>query len=134
MVGLTAEQLQALDASPGTPPVLVDQRTEETDVLTKSVNVGAAANELKLSEGIQLAWTGFKRDLPGLLAKRQNLGRWVCYRRDQQIALGKDYAKLVEDCVRQGIPESEYMVFPIEAGAARDDDEFDRTFVEYDDE
>ncbi len=82
MIELTPEQLQALDASNGTLPLLVDQRTEEAYVLVKAKEYEknkpqaetSVLNEIKIPEGVQQARAAIKRDLPALLASRWTRG------------------------------------------------------------
>jgi hypothetical protein len=142
MIELTPEQLQALDASTGTPPVLVDQRTEETYFLvTTSVfehmNLDpppTLTDDFEIPEGIRQARAVLKRDLPALLANRKTRGRYVCYQRAQLIAINKSYVRLVKECVRLGVKDGEVLIVKVEPGAADDEEEIDRTFVEFDDD
>src|SRR5687767_11921191 len=110
MIELTPEQMQALDAANGAPPVLVDRRTSESYVLVKADDFAKATPpaapvseaEIAIPEGIRRSSAAIKRDLPALLASRKTRGRWVCYRGDERIGVNKDYFELERECIRRG--------------------------------
>ena len=138
---LTAELQKALDESGGKPPVMVDQRTQQTYVLIRSeeyerLTGGPIQDQTSgVPEGIRLAKAAFRRDLPELLANRRMRGKYVCYQRDKRVIVGKDYLGVIAEVVRLNIPEEDYIVASVEPGAwSEEEEEVDRTFVEFDED
>ncbi|HKI33333.1 MAG TPA: enoyl-CoA hydratase [Gemmataceae bacterium] len=60
----------------------------------------------------ELAELAFRRDLPGLLQERP--GAWVAYHGDRRIGIAATDLELYKECARQGLPDDECLVFPIE--------------------
>ena len=72
--------------------------------------------------GILRARAALRRDLPSLLVNRRAKGKWACYSGDSRIGVGRDYFALVDEVVRRGIPDGEYVIERIEPGAGRDEE------------
>lgn len=83
---------------------------------------------------IRLARAAFRRDLPGLLADRKTRGKYVCYHRNGCAAVASTFAAIIRECVRRGLPEDEYLIEKVVPGERPDEEEVDRTLIEFDEE
>lgn len=63
---------------------------------------------------VQRSIEAFRRDLPELLNSHR--GRWVAYRGDERIGIGKSQTDLYEVCRRLGLTRGEFIVCGIEEG------------------
>jgi hypothetical protein len=54
----------------------------------------------------------FRRDLLAMLQERP--GQWVAYFGDQRIGFAATEEELYRECVRRGLPESDYIIWPVE--------------------
>ncbi len=128
MIELTAEQLQALDNANGSPPIVVDTRTQDAYVLVRAEiferlqkstapETGAPIQSLPadsnaadipgMDEGIKRAKAALRRDLPELLASRRTRGKYVCYHLEKRVGISKDYFALIRECKRRNFPRNE---------------------------
>jgi hypothetical protein len=57
----------------------------------------------------------FWRDLPELLKKRRNRGKWAAYHGDERVALTRTGAEAYRECIRRGLKPEEYYVGRVEA-------------------
>src|SRR4051794_8433725 len=69
---------------------------------------------------IRRAQAAFRRDLPRLMEEHPH--RWVAYHGDRRVATGPSKRRLVQECVRQGLPRDEFVVRLIDPEPT---DEFD---------
>jgi hypothetical protein len=128
-VELTPELQKALDESGGKPPVVVDQRTQQTYVLIRSevyqrlTGSPTPAQPFVIPEGIRLSKAALRRDLPELLANRRTRGKYVCYHKDKRVAVERDYLSVIAEVVRLNIPEDEYIVESVEPSAGSEEEE-----------
>jgi hypothetical protein len=58
------------------------------------------------------ALQAFRRDLPNLM--KEHPGRWVAYHGDRRVGIAKTDLELYQLCDRQGIPDDDYIVRPVE--------------------
>ena len=86
------------------------------------LNPEPQSSELLVPEGILKARAAFRRDLPALLADRRTKGKWACYSGDTRIGVGTDYFALVDEIVRRGIPDGEFVIERVAPGAGSDED------------
>ena len=90
MIELTPEQQQALDEANGSPPVVIDPRTETTYRLVRLEKLEEFAPPApivgcpEMSEGVRRSKRAIRRDLPELLANRRNRGKFVCYHLEER--------------------------------------------------
>jgi hypothetical protein len=73
------------------------------------------ANPSVEETGLSTAYRGvlaFRRDLPALLKERP--GQWVAYHGDRRVGFASAPHELHQLCARQGIPEDDFIVRPIE--------------------
>ncbi|HKB00593.1 MAG TPA: hypothetical protein VKD90_00175 [Gemmataceae bacterium] len=81
---------------------------------------------LAVPEGICKARAHLRADLPALLASRRTRGKWALYSKDGRVKIGPDYRKLIDEVVRRDIPDGEYVIERVEAGAgSEEEDEID---------
>ncbi len=59
-------------------------------------------------EGILRSQQAFWRDLPELLKKKKNHGKWVCYHRDECIGIASTADELIRECKRRGLTRDTY--------------------------
>jgi hypothetical protein len=76
-----------------------------------------------MPEGIRNALAAFRRDLPTLLASWRARGKWACYSKDGQVGIGRSYLKLMDEVVRRGIPDGEYIIDRVTPGAGSEEEE-----------
>jgi hypothetical protein len=58
------------------------------------------------------ALLAFRRDLPTLLKERPR--EWVAYHGDRRVGIARTDLELYQLCARQGLPDDECIVCPIE--------------------
>lgn len=119
MIELTPEQQQILDASNGSPPIVIDPRTAKTYVL---VPKAPEPVDFEIPEGIRRSRAALRRDLPELLARCRNRGKLVCYAQEERVGISHDYAGLILECVRRNIPSNEFIVEVIRPGAGNEEE------------
>ena len=78
--------------------------------------------ELLVPAGILKSRAALRRDLPVLLADRRTRGKWACYSGETQIGIGTDYFALVDEVVRRGISDGEFVIERLAPGAGSDED------------
>jgi hypothetical protein len=71
-----------------------------------------ALNEYKPNPVALLALETFRRDLPALMKQRP--GDWVAYHGDRRVGIAKTDLELYKECKRQGLPDDECIISPIE--------------------
>jgi hypothetical protein len=124
MIELTPEQQRAIDAGNGSPPVLIDSRTQATYVLVPSKDFErpsatdeAAPGIPEISEGIRRAKAALRRDLPQLLASRWTRGKYALYHLEERVRVSSNYLKLIREANRRNLPDSTFIVERIKQGA-----------------
>lgn len=128
-IELTEEQHRQVAAGQDQPIEVVDPVTQRTYVLlarsqyelmrsqvvsgeTQGAEVAQQLPEI--SPGILRSQQAFWRDLPMLLSKKSNLGKWVCYHGDERIGIAGDDEPLIRECIRRGLPGDTYYLDIIE--------------------
>ena len=61
---------------------------------------------------IQRTYEAFLRDLPEML--KTHYRQWVAYHGDQRLFFGRSQTNLIQECLRRGIPEDEFVVYSVE--------------------
>lgn len=101
-----------------------------SDPISEPTSSAEKACDLEVPEGMRRAKAALRRDLPALLANRRTRRKWVAYGVDGQIAIGTDFIKLIEECVKRGIPDDEFIIDRVTPGAGSDEEEeIDSFFV-----
>src|SRR5260370_15296884 len=80
-----------------------------------------APSLLPIHPMIQRGQAAFRRDLPELMKTHE--GQWVAYHGDQRIGFARSKFKLVQECLRRGIPDEEFVVRGIAPEIPDDDEE-----------
>jgi hypothetical protein len=78
----------------------------------------ATAGLLPIHPIIERGQAAFRRELPALLTKHYR--KWVAYHGDRVLGFGRSKTKLIQQCLRQGIPDEELLVRSIEPEIADD--------------
>jgi hypothetical protein len=78
---------------------------------------------LYIPEGIRKARAHLRRDLPALLASWWTRGKWACYSWEGRVGIGKSYQKLIDEVIRRGIPDGEFVIERITPRAGCEDEE-----------
>ena len=146
MIELTEEQALVMEQQQD-PLQVINPRTREVFVVIRQEIYALTSDEVseqkntdpialpvtsipEMSESIWLALAALRRDLPELMANRKTRGKYVCYRRDQRVAVGKNYRSVIAEVVRLNIPEDEYIVEKVQPGAGSvEEEELDRSFL-----
>jgi hypothetical protein len=76
-----------------------------------------------IPEGIRRSRAALRRDLPELLAKRRNRGKWVCYHLETQVGISNDFASLRRLLADKSVPREEYTIEQIGPGAGSKEEE-----------
>ncbi len=68
------------------------------------------ANEpsFEVAAGILCSQQAFWRNLPELLKKGRNHGRWVCYHGEELVGIARTKTELIRECLRRGLPDDAY--------------------------
>jgi hypothetical protein len=120
MIELTPEQRQAVEQ--GEPVRIVDPATHNTYVVVRAEDFERLSGLLpslptapspEIPSAILRAQQAFWRDLPELLRKERNRGKWVAYQGDQRIALGKTGTELYQRCFQRGLQRGDFYVAQI---------------------
>ena len=74
---------------------------------------------LPVPPGIQLSQAAFRRNLPQLL--QTHYRQWVAYHGNQRIGFGRSKTKLIQECLRRGIPRDQFVVCSIEPESPDED-------------
>jgi hypothetical protein len=125
MIELTDDQRRAVAEAGNDPPVVVSGDTTYRLVRINGCERALVAVPLpsRVPDGIRRSRAALRRDLPELLASRRTRGKWVCYRGDERIGIGRDYASLMRECNRRSFPDGEFIIERAEVGAGNDEEE-----------
>jgi hypothetical protein len=122
MIELTPEQLRAVEQGepvrvidPATRDAYIVVRAEVYERLASAGQTPAEETDPEVSRQLLRSAQAFWRDLPELLKRRRNRGKWVAYYGDERIGIASNPRDLVHVCVRRGIEEGEYHLDVIEA-------------------
>jgi hypothetical protein len=77
----------------------------------------------EVPSGIREAKAALRKDLHKLLADPRSRGKWACYSRNGQVAIGENYLALIRECVKQGISDDAYIIERVEANAGSEEEE-----------
>jgi hypothetical protein len=68
---------------------------------------------------IQRSLEAYRRDLPELM--KTHYGQWVAYHGDQRLGFSRSKTALVQECLRRGIRDEEFIVDTVEPEIPDDD-------------
>jgi hypothetical protein len=122
MIELNAEQRQAM--AKGEPVQIVDPSTHDAYVLVRADVYERLSGELPrpvgqpnpaIPPGVLRSQQAFWHDLPELLKKKRNRGKWAAYHGSERVAIGRTDVEAYQECVRRGLKDEEYYVGKLEA-------------------
>lgn len=121
--GLTAEQRRLVEQAGDRPVRIKDAEMHQEYVLIRAevyervrdLIEPRSDGDVRVPEGIRKSRQAFFRDLPGLLEDRRLWGRYVAYRGDERMKIGRSEIEVVQECLRRGFSDDEYDVFIIES-------------------
>lgn len=64
-------------------------------------------------EGILQARTAFLRDFERLYSDRKTREQFVCYHRQDLVAVTPEYGSMIRELSNRGIPEDAYLIFKV---------------------
>ncbi len=70
-------------------------------------------------DGIRMAQVAFLRDFTSLMANRKTRGKYVCYHKDQLVAVTNDYRAIIQEVVTKGWPRDESLILKVVPGEDR---------------
>jgi hypothetical protein len=122
MIELNVEQRQAM--AHGEPVQIVDPTTHAAYVLVPAEVYARLAGPPPrpahqphpetppmVLHSMQAYW----RDLPELLQRRRNRGRWVAYHGDERVAITRSEVEAYQECFRRGLERGQFYVDKVEA-------------------
>ena len=121
MIELDPEQRQAM--AQGQPVQIIDPVTHDTYVLVPAEMYARLSGEpprpahpphpeigpLRL-RSMQAFW----RDLPELLKKRRNRGKWAAYHGEERVVIARSEVDAYQECFRRGLNRGEFYVDKLE--------------------
>ena len=122
MIELNAEQRQTM--AQGQPVRIIDPETHDAYVLFRAVDYARLDGDLprpvrpphpEIPPMILRSEQAFWRDLPELLKRRRNRGRWVAYHGDERVAITRSSVDAYQECFRRGLKHEEFYVGKIQA-------------------
>ena len=139
MTTLTPELRQEIEKAGGNPVRLEDPVTHTAYVLLRAEEYDRLKPELRrenpppeqIPDGIRRSKEAFLRDLPGLLARKRLVGRWVLYNGDIQIGVSRRPDKLFAKAHKLGMKNDEFYLGAVEPHST-EPEEIEHSLFEYD--
>ena len=122
MIELNTEQRQAM--AQGQPVHVVDPLTHEAYVLIPAEEYARLAGapprlahqpHPDIPPMILRSQQAFWQDLPELIKKRRNRGKWAAYHGEERVAISRSEVDAYQECFRQGLNRGEFYVGKLEA-------------------
>ena len=117
MIELNPEQRQAM--AQGQPVQIIDPVTHDAYVLVPAEEYARLSGELprpahqphpEIAPLMLRAMQAFWRDLPELLQKRRNRGKWAAYHGDERVVIARSEVEAYQECFRRGLKRGEFYV------------------------
>ena len=80
----------------------------------------ATSGLLPIPQMIQVSQAAFRRDLPALM--KTHYGYWVAYHGEERLGFARSKSKLVQECLRRGLKEDEFVVRGVAPEMPEDND------------
>ena len=74
----------------------------------------------EVPEGTRRARAAFIRDFPALIANRRTRGKYVCYHKEECVAVNSDYFAMIREVVAKNIPEDASLIIKVTTSAGRE--------------
>jgi hypothetical protein len=121
MTGLTPEQRRLVEQAGDRPVHIDDPEMHQAYVLIRAdvyervrdMIQPRSVEEPHVPEGIRKSQEAFFRDLPVLLKDLSLLGKYVAYRGDERVKIGRSEIDVIGECLRRGLQSDQYDVFVI---------------------
>jgi hypothetical protein len=85
----------------------------------KDTTVPTTSSHDEVPEGIRRARAAFIRDFPTLMANRRTRGKYVCYHKEDCVAVTKNYRAMIDEVIKKNIPENASLIFQVTPGEDR---------------
>ena len=117
MIELNSEQRQAM--AQGQPVQIIDPLTHDAYVLVRAEEYARLAGAPQRPAGqphpeiaplMLRSMQAFWRDLPELLKKRRNRGKWAAYHGEERVVIARSEVDAYQECFRQGLKRGEFYV------------------------
>jgi hypothetical protein len=122
MIELSAEQRQAI--AHGEAVRIIDPLTQDAYVVLRAEDfeclMGISPRpedhlpNPEIPPGVLRSQQAFWQDLPELLKKKRNRGKWAAYHGSERVAIGRTAVEAYQECVRRGLKDEEYYVGKLE--------------------
>jgi len=123
MIELSAEQRQAI--AQGEAVRIIDPLTQDAYVLLRaedfeclmgmSPRPGDHPPNPEIPPGVLRSQQAFWQDLPELLKRKRNRGKWAAYHGSERVAIGRTDVEAYQECFRRGLKDEEFYVGKLEA-------------------
>ena len=122
MIELSCEQRQAM--AQGQPVRIIDPLTHDAYVLVRAEEYARLAGtpqrpahqpHPEIPPMVLRSEQAFWRDLPELLKKRRNRGKWVAYHGEERVAITRSDVEAYQACFRRGLKPEEFYVGTVKA-------------------
>jgi hypothetical protein len=122
MIELNIEQRQAM--AQGQPVRIIDPDTQDAYVLFRADDYARLEEALPRPAGqphpeippmVLRSEQAFWRDLPELLKKRRNRGKWVAYHGEERVAITRSSVDAYQACFRRGLKHEQFYVGKVKA-------------------
>jgi hypothetical protein len=117
MIELNPEQQQA--AARGEPVRIIDPSTHDAYVLVRAEVYERLSDESprpvhhpipEISPMVLRSQQAFWQDLPELLKKKRNRGKWAAYFGGERVAIVRTEVEAYQECFRRGLKDEEFYV------------------------
>jgi hypothetical protein len=133
MIELTEQQSRALRDNPAEAINVRDPETGKTYRLTETTSV-----DYQLPEAVLESMRAYWLELPKLLDDRKLRGKWVLYRGNERVAVGKDMGELYRLAEARGFSAQTYFIERIDPQPIPpwepDEEEVEGGIIEFDDD
>jgi hypothetical protein len=123
MIELSAEQRQAI--AQGEAVRIIDPLTQDALVVLRAEDFECLMGipprpedhppNPEIPPGVLRSQQAFWQDLPELLKKKRNRGKWAAYHGNERIAIGRTDVEAYQECFRRGLKDEEFYVGKLEA-------------------
>src|SRR5262245_55426693 len=117
MIELNPEQRQAM--AQGEPVHIIDPLTHDAYVLVPAEVYARLSGELPrpahqphpaIAPLMLRSMQAFWRDLPELLKRRRNRGKWAAYHGEERVVISRSDVEAYQECFRRGLKRGEFYV------------------------
>ena len=122
MIELTPEQCQTLEQQNGEPVRTIDPATQAMYYIVRAELYQPSAESVPPADDplpeippmVLRSQAAFWNNLPSLLAKKRNRGKWVAFHGEECIGIAADDVPLIREVLRRGLGKDDYYLDVIE--------------------